>query len=117
MSNNGRSLLGAKTKRSNSFDKNFKDGSSDKDGEYHSPYSGDYLISNKSSSAFQIKHISTFKQFQDIISHLDYPSYTTDKKFLTKYECFNMISNPNKYNKNIDYSFSYKDMNPRKIFL
>ena len=117
MRSKGKSFLGEKRKRSKSFDKSDKDVSKDKILKYHSFWSGDYLISNKSSTAFQIKHISNFKQFKNIISHLDYPSYTTDKNFLTKYECYNMINNPNKYNKNINYSFNYKDMNPKKIFL
>ena len=117
MSTIGKSFLGEKKKRSKSFDKSDKDSSNDKNDEYHSPCSGDYLISNKSSSAFQIKHISSYIQFKDIISHLDYPSFTTDKKFLKKYECYNMINNPSKYCKNINYSFNYKDMNPKKIYL
>ena len=85
MSTEGKSFLGEKKKRSKSFDKSDKGNSNDKNDEYHSPCSGDYLISNKSSSAFQIKHISSYIQFKDIISHLDYPSYTTDKKFYGLY--------------------------------
>ena len=69
-------FLNNKKKRSNSLSKE----SNESDG------SDNYVFSNRSNSAYTIRHCSTYKKFREYLSEIKNPSYKTEKIFLRNQE-------------------------------
>ena len=74
MESSEKTFLNNKTKRSNSLSKESN----------KSDDSDNYVFSNRSNSAYTIRHCSTYKKFREYLSEIKNPSYTTDKNFLEK---------------------------------
>ena len=61
--------------------------------------SNDFAFSNKTNSAFTIKHCSDYTKFRDYLNQIKSPSYTTDVDFLKRsgiFEAFKVKNNLDK---------------------
>ena len=76
----------------------------------------DFVFSNRSNSAFTIRHCSNYKKFAEYFSQIKNPYYTTDSKFLESSGIFAALKNKDNLNKEIKYSISLDKIDKSIIF-
>ena len=106
MNSTDKKFLNKKKKRSSSFSQNT----------HKSNGSEDYVFSNRSNSAFTIRHCSNYKQFQEFCAKIKNPHYTTDTKFLESSGIFNALKNKDNFDKEIKLSIPFEKIDKSKIF-
>ena len=106
MNSKDNSLLSKKTKRPSSFSKKSHD----------SKGSEDFVFTNRSNSAFIIRHCSNYKEFEDYLSKVKNPYYTTDTKFLKNSGIIDALNNKDNLDKEIKLSTPIEKIDKTKIF-
>ena len=106
MDSNEKKLLGKKTKKSNSYSKeaNKSDGSDN------------YVFSNRSNSAYTIRHCSTYKKFKEYLNEIENPYYTTDKNFLENSGIFEASKKKYDSVEEIKYSVPLENIDKSKVY-
>ena len=107
MNSKDNSLLSKKTKRPSSFSKKSHD----------SKGSEDFVFTNRSNSAFTIRHCSNYKEFEVYLSKVNNPYYTTDIKFLKNSGIIDALNNKDNLDKEINYQLLLKKLIKQKYFL
>lgn len=106
MNSKDQSFLNKKTKipSSNSSKSQKSDGSED------------FAFSNKSNSAYTIRHCSDYSKFKEYLNQIKSPSYTTDIDFLKRSGIIEAVQDKNNLDKEIKYSIPIENIDKSKIF-